>query len=853
MPDQFPHLQWTHSGTFEAKFPPGAPKNIHAENAKADRKAHQEKIGGQLAVLKNEFEASALERLERGLPDIRGKGFILQIPEGTDIDQLAYSVGIDLVAETESGLMFVATDNIDLVKLQDVLTKFGTGSRGGGAAANIVEIFHSGDDQKRLRLLLKGRVYKIWPVDEEKIYTFDLGIQTSNSTRSVKWTRALKKKPGQSDLEHEDIVADQRRKDRINADEQWQKVLDERLDEVQEIITHYNGEIVNSLITDVLKETRKAVVFPDSLQIRIKMNGEGFRDLVRNLPHLFEVAFPPEIEYLPGSAAEEGDDGDLEIFPPKETSPKICVIDSGIQEGHRWIEPAMDSTSSHCFIPEKDDDDVADHVSPHGHGTRVAGAILYPLEIPKKGKVEVLLRLQNARVLDENNELPKSLPPSRYLEEVMDHFNWNPEEQTKIFNHSITSKDAADGTRMSAWAAKLDHLSHRDDILFIQAAGNIKPLFVAQIPEDYSHLDTLLDPEAAIRDPGQALHVLTVGSVSHVAFKTDDSKTFASEKGEPSSFSSSGHSPLWDVIKPEVVEWGGDYCHAMPISNGTFVKPESCPELLASTLHGQPAISCSDVGTSFTAPKVAHVAGHLQNIFPDASPLLYRALIVQSARFPENLSWKSDVEKALKLMGYGIPSLERASQNNKNRITLLTPDSVELQSKKYHLYEFEVPETIRSAAQEGSIRIDVTMAYTAEPRRTRSRRTGYLETWLDWRAIHQDEPLEHFEKRMQRLGDRKNYPGYKWQIHQGVRHGATTKTRRDLGTVQKDWCEVEANQLPETFALVVRAHCGWNHKEAAGFAKYCLVVTFESLGANIPIYEEIRATIETETEVRTSS
>jgi len=35
-----------------------------------------------------------------------------------------------------------------------------------------------------------------------------------------------------------------------------------------------------------------------------------------------------------------------------------------------------------------------------------------------------------------------------------------------------------------------------------------------------------------------------------------------------------------------------------------------------------------------SAPKVAHIAAHLQNLFPAASPLLYRALIVQSARWP---------------------------------------------------------------------------------------------------------------------------------------------------------------------------------------------------------------------------
>ena len=42
-----------------------------------------------------------------------------------------------------------------------------------------------------------------------------------------------------------------------------------------------------------------------------------------------------------------------------------------------------------------------------------------------------------------------------------------------------------------------------------------------------------------------------------------------------------------------------------------------------------------EIGTSFAAPKVAHIASRLQRVLPDESCLLYRVLIVQSARWPE--------------------------------------------------------------------------------------------------------------------------------------------------------------------------------------------------------------------------
>ncbi|MEO0414746.1 MAG: protease, partial [Verrucomicrobiota bacterium] len=91
--------------------------------------------------------------------------------------------------------------------------------------------------------------------------------------------------------------------------------------------------------------------------------------------------------------------------------------------------------------------------------------------------------------------------------------------------------------------------------------------------------------------------------------------------------------------------------------------------------------------------------------------------------------------------------------------------------------------------------------------------------------------------------------GLPWVVHQSKQYGKTAETSRDFGSVQKDWAVVEANQLPEVFAIAVRAHNGWNHKDNRGVAKYCLVVSFESLGADLPIYTAIQENISVESEL----
>jgi hypothetical protein len=844
----FPHLHLAFEGSFDASFNGGRKLSPEVKAAQADKKSHSGKIRGQFDLMKREALSNAEERRAKGLPEIQGKGFLLRVPEGTDVDALAYALGVELVAETESGLMFAATDTLDLEKLAKVLSLFENNSRGGGGAASVLDVFYQPDDARKLSELLKEDVYSAWPFDSNTIYTFDLGIQTATSSRTIKWTRLPRKMKGQSADHRAKQVKEIRDNDRFRADETWQKAADARLTELREIfLKPYAGSFIGDLQNDPFNESRSGIVYPDSVEVRVRMSGSGFRDLVQNFKHLFEVSFPPNIRFLPGSPEAKGLDGDLNILSPDINAPKVCVIDSGIQEEHRCIEPAIDKATSRCFLPEAEPDDVADYVFPRGHGTRVAGAVLYPREVPKEGDVQPVAWIQNARVLDANNDLPISLPPERYLTEVVAHFAGSG-KGTKIFNHSITAHSPCGGHRMCAWAAKIDDLSHRHDLLFIQAAGNVEPPAIYNSLHDGTeHPAQLLEDHARVSSPAQSLHALTVGSVAHAVVDDEFWRSFARQQDFPSAFSRAGYSPLWDVVKPEVVEYGGDRLYTTQLTRSLKTSEATASELIASTLHGEPAISRDEVGTSFAAPKVAHIAAHLQNLFPDGSAQLYRALIVQSAQWPEWAANAEDKDKVLRLIGYGIPSLERATTNNPQRVTLITAESKEIQSKQYHLYQITIPDEIRNAALEARVRIDVTLAYTACPRRTRSRRTGYLETWLDWCSISQDEPLEHFKNRMQGNKTR-SYPGLPWQIHQQPQHGEV-EVSRNFGSVQKDWTVIEANQLPETFAIAVRAHVGWNHKEGAGLARYCLAISFEALDVELPIYTAIEAEIEAQAEI----
>jgi hypothetical protein len=189
--------------------------------------------------------------------------------------------------------------------------------------------------------------------------------------------------------------------------------------------------------------------------------------------------------------------------------------------------------------------------------------------------------------------------------------------------------------------------------------------------------------------------------------------------------------------------------------------------------------------------------------------------------------------------------LERATSNSEGRVTLITPDAEILPSKKLHLYTIKIPEELRNAALEARIRIDVTLAYTALPRRTRARRTGYLETWLDWETSKLGEPMETFLARMQN-GGASAHEEFPWVLHKREDWGEAQETSRNRGSVQKDWAIFDSYNFPEEFAIAVRSHIGWNHLDGAGTARYCLAVSFEVMQGEVPIYAMIESEIEVE-------
>jgi hypothetical protein len=847
----FDHLALVLRSEGAARLPRPQFESAEADSNKANRPGHADQLRRGIREVVSAWQKRRSERSDLNLPIIEaGVPLLLKVDTSLDLDALRHFFQFEIVSEQEDGFVLVASEDISLTAFMEKVEGFRSSIRGSGTVAQIFELNADPDQQERLRRILSEGLFREWAsIVGAGEFIVDVGIACVGT-----WQVPAKPKRGkrQNDEQWAKIEA-QWAEERVDAYDKWDELREQRADAVRDFISHYEGEILGNY--DLFDEF--ASILPDSFTLRVRLSAAALRDFVLNYPYIFEVTEPDEIETpQERRRADRRIAEQIVIRPPDENAPAICIIDSGLQEEHRWLAPAIDKDSSRCFIVGKDADDVADEVSPSGHGTRVAGAVLYGEEIPATGEFNAEAWIQNARVLNEANRLADTVLPAALLREVVTTFNSGP-KRTRIFNHSINASTPCRLRHMSAWAAEVDKLCNDLDILFVQSAGNLRHSsdasslgIVEMINGSDGYPSYLAKPSCRIANPAQSLQALTVGSVAHAIYEDDEWRTFASAVGDSSGFTRCGLG-IWDSIKPDVVEFGGDSLYTKSAPHAVAEPPaaaECYPELLRATLTGGPAYDCDEVGTSFAAPKVTRIAARLQRMLPEEPCLLYRALIAQSARWPESAAILTPSEQSAltKRIGYGIPDIDRATRNTNYRVTFITAGSKEIGAGECHIYQVPIPDVLRAPGEDYDIRLEVTLSYAAQPRRTRRTPRGYLSTWLDWRSNRQGESLEAFLTRALRTDEEALQEGsgtnVEWTLDSRVDWGVVPGIRRDVGTLQKDWSILKSNALPNDFCIAVRGHRGWS-KDPASTATYTMAVTMEIVGEEIEIYEPLRAAV----------
>ncbi|OJH35290.1 hypothetical protein BON30_39275 [Cystobacter ferrugineus] len=406
-----------------------------------------------------------------------------------------------------------------------------------------------------------------------------------------------------------------------------------------------------------------------------------------------------------------------EVMPPPDDAPGVVVLDSGLTAAHPFLAAAVGEAASYL-----DGKGPADE---NGHGTMVAGLALYGdvLKYVEQRAFVPELRLFSGRVTDEMNESPaefleKVIP--RAVEYFADTYG------CRVFNVSIGDSNRPYlGSHVGPLAAVLDTLARERDVLFVVSAGNYEGSSTgpADWRGDYPKY-LLEDEEARIIDPAPALNALTVGSLaryekSRMAHRhaNDPGHQPIAREGQPSPFSRTGPT-IRGAIKPDVVDFGGNWFIDTRAGN----TPMGAYELGETSTSNQPHtgnLLGANSGTSFAAPRVAHLASRLLGRYPEASTNLIRALIVAHADAPDaslNLV-KKDKNQLLRLVGYGQPDFEAALNSSEQRVTLVCDER--LGEDQTHFFEVPIPADFLAPPNRRERRIRVALAHMPYVRSTR--------------------------------------------------------------------------------------------------------------------------------------
>ncbi|EMN02692.1 S8 family peptidase [Leptospira noguchii] len=840
MPD-FPHLklQADLTGFYRSpKVNGGNEQNERTKNNLQNRSEHGGKISKRISDLQKSWIELLKSREDLGLPPLPDAIplFLETDPDNFNVDSLR-SFGIEVLSVEEDGLVIGAsTDGYDFKSLKEKIEKFLTEQgKYKNTAAKLWDI--ETGNKWRIDQILSSELQEKWSdLEDDREYIADISVSCN-----VYIPELLTKNDEISDREYAQYVEGWRTRKSALEKERDEKAV-EREKQLEEFVIGYNGKYLSSIIDTF-----------DSFGVRIQISGKGLKDIVFNFPFVFEVSEydPYLIEY---GAEEEGEISDLSFMEPNEIAPIICVIDSGIQEEHKYIANAIRRDLSKSYIPY--DDSTFDDVENGGHGTRVTGAILFGNAIPRNGIYQHSTWIANARVLDSNNGMPFDLYPPELIRKIVSDYHHN----CKIYNLSISSKRSCRTRHMSVWAAAIDSLCWEKDTLFIISTGNIRiternqnnPGVKEFVARGKHYPDYFQESSNRIANPAQSAFSLSVGSICNSHFEDHQWKSFG-QKDDPSAFTRRGPG-LWGMIKPDVVEYGGDYVHEKNALANIATRLETTPETIRTTTDAQGAIGKDSVGTSFSTPKVTHIVAQILARWPNATSLFIRSLIAQSARWPAINVNLSEYQK-LSLMGYGLPSLDRSLDNAPNRITFVAEGFI--RPKHAHVYKVMIPEELRSPGDSYSYLIEVSLTYKARVRRTRRGTKSYVSSWVDWLSSKLGEKDEVFKSRAVQYAtdttniaeDDSDVRTIKWTIRERNNLGNIKNLKRNDSTLQKDWVILPSYDLPEHLSFAVVGHAGWERDILLEEAPYCLLISIECLNTEIEIYERIKVHNQIEIEV----
>lgn len=543
-------------------------------------------------------------------------------------------------------------------------------------------------------------------------------------------------------------------------------------------------------------------------------------------------------------------------------TPRVCLLDSGVNRGHPLLQPLMAANDMHSADPTGLTDDTANH------GTGMAGLAAYgdlTEAISTVSPIDVEHRLESVRLVAAGgaNPGPASLHASLFSDAVA-----RPEisfpSRKRVFCSAITASDYRDRGRPSSWSSAVDGLAADADgagqfpRLFILSAGNTDD------PSAWGNYPASLSTNL-VHDPGQAWNALTVGACTQKSDTQDPNYTAVASAGALSPYTTT--SAAWDgawPLKPDVVLEGGNLG-----DNGLGPIGMSSLHLLTTNNEPLTRLFTTFNATSAASALCARMAAQIAAVYPSLRPETVRALIVHSAEWTPAMRamylsgggppTKNEYTNLIRHCGWGEPDLGRALWSASNSLTLVVEDSVHPYKKEkgkspasrdMNLHALPWPREALEGLQDAPVQMRVTLSYFVEP--NPSARGAASKFYYPSHRLRFDvqRPLDSstadFVARVNAAaqreddGDAVNPRDPDWYLGDRQRH---------RGSLHQDVWEGTAADLASRGFLAVYPAAGWWRTRPALErydlpARYSLIVSIRTQQTEIDLYNEIAQQVE---------
>lgn len=342
----------------------------------------------------------------------------------------------------------------------------------------------------------------------------------------------------------------------------------------------------------------------------------------------------------------------------------IGIIDGGIGNDNPYLTPYIIGTETY----------VDKNYQNHMHASFIASTIQYgnelnelPSDDHRRFKFLDVIAIPNS---DEDYGPVDSIGEDELMEiieEVMEKHS----SYVKIWNLSLGIPNQICDGSMSDLGIFLDYIQDKYSVQVFVSSGNLQILPLRNWPpqDEMGERDRIIAPADSVR-------AITVGSIA--LYDSDESIV---KKDEPSPFSRRGPGAN-NTIKPDVVDYGGNYSKTFSVKNHGMKGMTPAGEVIEGN------------GTSYSTPRVLRKYATILDEMVEKDRLIAKALLIHSARMNYRELIDNDPNN-IKYYGFGMPfnDTKNVLQCTKSEITMIFKQKI-VQGTHLEMMDFPYPKSL---------------------------------------------------------------------------------------------------------------------------------------------------------------